>query len=109
MTRRAAPATRVALLDVRPSTRPDKKLMATFDIGKVKVVHFGAAGYGDYTSHHARDPALAKRKRAAYIARHGATESWTDPTTPATLSRYVLWEKTTVPAAVAGFRRRFGV
>jgi hypothetical protein len=92
-------------MKIQKSSRPSKKLMAIFDDGS--RVHFGAAGYGDYTVYWKRDPALAKRKRAQYIARHGATESWTNPRTPATLSRYILWEKPTVPEAVRAYKTRF--
>lgn len=101
---------RVRLLDVRPSDVAGKKLTAVFRAGAtVRKVHFGARGYGDFPRWWALDPAAARRKRAAYIRRHGATEDWRDPATPATLSRYVLWEKPSVAAAVRAFRRRFGV
>ena len=109
-TRRASRACRVVLLSVSESTRAGKKLVAVFDVGGItRSVHFGAASYGDYTAYHAQDPALAAEKRRGYIRRHGATEDWTDPTTAGTLSRYVLWELPTIPAAVAAYRRRFGV
>ena len=89
------------LLSVRPSPRPDKKLAAVFDDGT--TVH------GDFTRYWRRDPSLAREKRRQYIARHRATEDWTDPKRPGTLSRYVLWEKPTVPEAVHAYRRRFAV
>lgn len=95
------------LVSVRRSTRPSKKLMAVFDDGA--VVHFGARGYGDFTEYWRRDRQLARAKRAQYIARHGATESWTDPARASTLSRYILWERPTVHAAIAAYRRRFRV
>jgi len=92
-------------MKIQKSSRPSKKLMAIFDDGS--RVHFGAAGYGDYTVYWKRDPALAKRKRAQYLARHGATESWTNPRTPATLARYILWEKPTISEAVRAYKKRF--
>lgn len=96
------------LMAVRPSPRRDKKLVAIFDVGgRPRSVHFGARGYGDYTTYWKASPKLARQKREQYIQRHGATETWSDPTTPATLSRYILWERPTVKAAVAAFRRRF--
>lgn len=99
------------LQSVTRSTRPGKKLMATFVDrgGRLKTVHFGARGYGDYTLYHTVSPALARAKKSQYLARHGRQERWTDPTTPATLSRYILWDKPTVAASVAAFRRRFRV
>lgn len=98
------------LQSVERSTRAGKKLMATFvDGSTTKTVHFGARGYGDFTVYHALSPALARRKKSQYLARHGAQERWMDPTTPATLSRYILWDKPTVAAGITAFKRRFRV
>lgn len=80
------------LIDIQKSWRPEKKLVAIFD--SHPPVHFGARGYGNYLKYKAQDPALAESKRRAYIARHGATEDWTDPYAAGTLSRYILWEFT---------------
>jgi len=90
---------------IAKSTRAAKKYMALFDDGS--VTHFGGAGCGDYIRYSALDPVLARTKRAAYIARHGATETWTDPTTAATLSRFLLWEKPTLESAMRAFKKRF--
>ena len=65
-----------------PSTRADKKWMAERD---GKRVHFGARGYDDYTTH--KDP-----ERRLYILRH-LHEDYSNPMSPAWLSRYLLWEK----------------
>jgi len=78
------------LLELRESTRPEKKLMAIFE--SHAPVHFGARGYGDYLSYKTKDPEVAELKRRAYIARHRVTENWTNPYAPGTLSRYILWE-----------------
>ena len=80
------------LVDIKNSWRQDKKLVAIFD--SHAPVHFGARGYGDYLKYRAKDPVLAEEKRRQYIARHGATEPWTNPYAAGTLSRYVLWEFT---------------
>lgn len=100
------PTTR-RLVSLEPSTRRDKKWTARFSDGT--ATHFGGKGCGDYTIYSARDHALADRKRRAYIRRHRVRESWRDPTTAATLSRYILWEKRTVPAALRAYRKRFNV
>ena len=102
------------LLHVRPSDRPAKKLMATFESADQRarrlVRHFGAAGHGDFTRYWRQSPELAKQKRRQYIARHArGNENWNDPTTPAALSRYLLWEKPTLRAAIDGYRARFSV
>lgn len=89
------------------SPRRGKKLVAEFSDGTVS--HFGAEGYRDFTVYWAADPEVAARKRRQYIARHAATERWDDPRSPATLARYILWERPTVAAAALAYRRRFAV
>lgn len=65
--------------------------MAVFSNGVVR--HFGGAGCKDYVFYKRfRGPRVAAQKRRAYIARHGASESWIDPYAPSTLARYILWE-----------------
>ena len=96
------------LVAVKRSPRPSKKLVAIFE-GPARTVHFGAKGYGDFIQYSRRDPALARAKRAEYLARHGATQTWRDPAAPGTLSRYILWEKPTLQLSIASFKRRFGV
>lgn len=95
------------LLRIETSTRPQKKLQAVFSNGK--TVHFGARGYGDFIAYSKASRALGDAKRAAYIARHGAAETWTRPDTAATLSRYILWEKRGLQAAIRAFRAKFRV
>lgn len=100
----------VQLLHISPSSSRHKKLTAVFDVGgTIRRIHFGAAGYNDFTTYWKRSPAEARRKRDQYIARHGATESWDDPTTPATLSRYILWEHPTLRGAVREYIKRFSL
>ena len=83
------------IIYISESTRPDKKWMAKAE-GHRKV-HFGQRGASDYTLHH--DDA----RRQAYIARHGSREDWgrTGVMTPGWLSRHLLWEKRSLPAAIA--------
>lgn len=75
-----------------PSPLKGKKYRAVWYEDGVEKRHadFGAKNYEDYTIH--KDPL----RKDSYISRHGATEEilWeTDPYAPATLSRFVLWEK----------------
>ena len=96
------------LLRVEPSLQRHKKLRAVFDDGR--SVNFGGRGCGDFIEYSAvGPPGLARAKRRAYIARHGATERWGDPAAPATLSRYLLWERPTLREAVENYRKRFKV
>jgi hypothetical protein len=93
----------VKLISITKSTRPEKKYMATFDMGdtRTKLVHFGQRGAPDYTL--TNDDV----RKALYIARHAKNENWNDPTTPGALSRYVLWNKKTLSASIADYKRRF--
>ena len=62
-----------------------------------RTVHFGQRGASDYTLNH------DEAQRQAYIARHGKAENWdrTGVMTPGWLSRHLLWEKRSLPAAIA--------
>lgn len=87
---------------VKPSTRPEKKLMAIFTRGKEhKTVHFGARGMSDYTIH--KD----KARRDRYDARHRRNEYWSDPFTAGALSKYILWDKPTRSEAIRAYKKRF--
>ena len=96
---------RMRLKTLRRSHKREKKWDAVFvKDGRTKIVPFGQRGYSDYTKH--RD----KTRRQRYIDRHsGMRENWKDPATPGALSRYVLWNKKTVRASLADFRKRFHV
>ena len=98
------------LLNIKNSTKPDKKLVATFCLCKEKdackgknnkVVHFGSKGSTTYID--SKDD----KKKDAYIARHKVNEDWTKPTTAGALSKYILWNKKTLTASIADFKRRF--
>ena len=72
-------------------TKIDGKKMTAFFYDKdktpIKTVHFGAAGYADYTiAPHDED------KKARHIKRHKVVENWNDYTTAGALSSYILWE-----------------
>lgn len=86
-----------------PSGSP-KKYVATFETnGRTKKVSFGARGYSDYTMHH------DDTRRSRYLMRHRSRERWSDPTSPGALSRYVLWNKRSVRASIADYKRRFNL
>lgn len=92
-------------VSIKKSTNKTKKLMAIFydkDMNKIKTVHYGASGYSDYTLH------LDPKRKERYIARHSKNnQDWTDPMTAGTLSRYVLWNKTTIEASIKDYIKRF--
>jgi hypothetical protein len=94
---------KLRLKTIRRSLKKTKKFDAVFELpdGKTKTVSFGAAGYSDFTKH--KDETRKQR----YIARHKSNENWNDPTTPGALSLHVLWNKPTLKASVADFKKQF--
>lgn len=97
-------------MQLKPSSRRDKKYMALFYDDRnrlVRTTHFGGRGYNDYTMYSKRDPELARLKRVSYIRRHRVRENWRDPMAAGTLSRYLLWEKPTLTAALKKYRMMF--
>jgi len=78
------------LISLSKSTRKNKKYVAEFKFadGKIKKVHFGAAGYQDYTTHH------DKMRRESYRSRHASGKT-APPDTANALSFYILWGDST--------------
>lgn len=86
------------------SKKKDKKYDAVFSMtgsAKTKTVSFGAAGMSDFTKH--KDNA----RKQLYINRHSKRENWNNPYAAGTLSRYVLWNKTSLRASIASYKRKF--
>ncbi len=88
---------------IKKSTQPKKKYMAVFtDNGKkVKTTHFGSAGMSDFTKN--KDEERKKR----YLDRHRKNENWNDYKSAGSLARYILWNKPTLRASIADYKRRF--
>lgn len=99
------------LVKIVSSTKPGKKLMAVFKntkTGREKTTHFGAAGMMDYTKWYKKEgPEKANSRKSSYLARHGANQSWSDPTKAGTLSRFILWNKPTISASISDYKKRF--
>ena len=93
----------VKLIKIVKSKKAAKKYDAHFklDNGKEKVVSFGQRGASDYTIH----GDLERKER--YIRRHRARENWDNPLTAGALSRWLLWDKKTLAAAIKTFKKRF--
>jgi hypothetical protein len=93
------------LVSVDKSSNKNKKYVATFDLGenKTKKVHFGQKGSSTYLDH--KDA----KKRDAYLARHKVNENWGDATSAGSLSRYILWNKSTITASITDFKKRFNL
>jgi hypothetical protein len=93
------------LLSIDVSPNPKKKYVAVFRLhnGRTKTVHFGAKGMSDYTIH------KSEKRKQAYLARHSFNEDWNEPTSAGALSRWILWNKTTLSASITDFKRRFNL
>lgn len=95
------------LLDIKPSTKADKKYMATFqttDGGRKKTTHFGAKGMDDYTLTHD----TVQRER--YRTRHAKDLTTRDPSKAGFLSYYILWgDSTSMAANISAYKRKFSL
>lgn len=82
-----------------------KRFSATFEdsTGATKKISFGQR-FGETFIDHGD---LEKRKN--YIARHRPRENWDDPYSAGALSRWLLWEKRSLPDAVREYKIRFDV
>jgi len=97
-------STKLKLLKITKSPKKDKKLRASFERdGRIKNIDFGAAGMSDFTKH--KNPLRKER----YIARHKSRENFNKPDTAGALSRWVLWNKTSLKASIADYKRRFNL
>ena len=97
----------VKFLGLHKSDKPAHKYYAEFETesGRTKRTYFGAAGMKDYTKY---PPGVREQHKNSYLARHKVTEDWSDPTSAGALSRFILWNKTSVAASLRDYKRRFG-
>jgi 2,3-bisphosphoglycerate-independent phosphoglycerate mutase len=88
---------------IKKSTKPTKKLMAIFidNYQNEKIVHFGSKGMSDFTIH--KDPDRKKR----YLQRHKTNENWNKPKTAGALSRWILWNKTSLRDSINHYKKKF--
>ena len=97
---------KIKLVSIKKSSKPDKKLMATFEIkGRKKVIHFGFNNNtkNDYTKHH------DVKRKANYIFRHHKDLKTNDPARAGYLSMFVLWNKPSLKASITDYRRRLNI
>lgn len=66
-----------------------------------KIVSFGQAGANDFTK--TKDEGA----KELYLTRHKKNEDWEKPMTPGSLARYILWNKPTLKASIADYKKRF--
>ena len=84
---------------IQKSPRTGKKWQASD--GK-QTVHFGASGYQDFTQHG------NETRRKSYIQRH-SNEDWSKSNmmSPAFMSRWILWEKKSIAAAIRNINEKY--
>ena len=88
------------------SDRDGKKMKAVFYDGdkKVKTTHFGLDTGSTYIDHKDED------KKKAYIARHSKNnENWNDYQSAGSLSRYILWNKTSLKDSINDYKKKFNL
>ena len=91
---------------IKPSSKPNKKLMAVFtkDNGRTKTTHFGAKGMDDYTI------TKNKEQRSRYRQRHKKDLQTGDYTRAGYLSYYILWGNSTSRAEnIKAYKSRFNL
>ena len=92
---------KLKLIKIIKSPNEKKKYRSYFSNGK--HTDFGAKGYSDLIHH----KSLERQKR--YLKRHKSRENWNDPTTAGSLSRYILWNKTSFRESVDDYKKRFNL
>ena len=99
-------------MSIKPSVKPEKKMTAVFckcekknacKGSSHKTIHFGQKGSKTYLDGN------DEQRKAAYIARHKVNENFNDPLTAGALSRWILWNKKTLSASIADFKKRFNL
>jgi hypothetical protein len=85
------------------SPRVEKKFRAELDNGR--KVDFGAVGYSDYTIHKDYD------RMKLYEIRHKKRENWTKTgiASAGFWSKWLLWNKPSLPASIKDTEKRFGI
>jgi hypothetical protein len=84
---------------IEKSTRKHKKWQAS---DSKRTVHFGQASAQDFTQHG------DETRRKSYIQRH-SNEDWSKSNmmSPAFMSRWVLWEKKSIAAAIRNLNEKY--
>lgn len=97
---------KLKLVKISRSPKKDKKLMAVFSDGS--VTHFGAAGMQNYGGV-GKERHLDKERKKRYLSRHKSRENWNNPKSPGALSRWVLWNKESLRASIADYKKKFNL
>jgi len=93
-------------VNITKSTRAGKKMMAIFydeAKKKIKTTHFGQENASDYTIHG------DLTRKMNYLARHKEREDWADYMSSGALSRWILWNKTTLKESIEDYMNKFNL
>ena len=98
-------------VEIKKSNQPKKKLMAIFydNDKKVKTTHFGSSSNKDFTIYSKENKKLADDRKKLYLERHRSRENWNDYKSAGSLSRYILWNKSTIDASKRDYANRFNL
>ncbi len=96
---------KLRLVKITKSPIKGKKLRAQFSDGT--HTDFGAAGMGDHIIYSRKSKELGQNRKKAYISRHQKREKWGSPKTAGALSRWILWNKPSLKASIADYKRKF--
>lgn len=97
-------SSKLKLIKIVKSPKPNKKLRAYFSDGT--HTDFGAKGMQNYGGV-GKERHLDKERKKRYLSRHRSRENWNSPKTPGSLSRWVLWNQDTLKKSIADYKKRF--
>jgi len=94
------------------SNKPNKKWAAFYPRSK-KVIHFGGAGYRDFTlisnkqsKHYIADTEERDKVKTAYQARH-KNDNLAEPQSSGALSWYILWTAPTLKGGIKQYAKTY--
>jgi hypothetical protein len=96
------------LVSITKATDGKHKYTAVFSDPK-KTTHFGQEGANDFIIYSKQDKQLAEIKKKAYLARHKVNEDFNSPTTAGALSKWILWNKSTLGSSIADYKKHFNL
>ena len=83
-----------------------KKYRAEFNDGT--HADFGAKGYQNYGGV-GNERHLDEERKKRYLQRHKSRENWSNPKSAGSLSRWILWNKTTLQDSIKDYKNRFNL
>ncbi len=93
-------------IQFRPPTAKGKRIRAVLratNPSRIKTINFGALGGSAFPDH------KNQKTKEAWIARHRVRENWEVPDTAGSLSRWILWDTTSILENKKRFAKRFGL